>query len=70
LSFDEDAEVEGETSFERSMSFLPVDLGFFTMVLLKIGEPALRAAADARRRGCAALSAAREAGDWPEPHGS
>ena len=40
LSFDEDAEVEGETSFERSMSFLPVDLAFFVMVRMGIGDPA------------------------------
>jgi hypothetical protein len=33
-------------------------------------EMPLRAAAAANRRGWAALSAARDAADWPEPHGS
>ena len=36
---------------------------------LAIGEQELRAAAAAKRPRCTALSAARDAADWPEPHG-
>ena len=68
LSFDEDAEVEGETSFERSMSFLPVDLAFFVMVLLanlRCGKQQQQGG-----EGVQPCQQAREAGEWPVPHGS